>query len=380
MKIVIAPDSFKESLKAADVADAIESGFRQVMPDAEYVKVPVADGGEGTLELLLEATGGRRVQQDVSDPLGRCQHASFCILGDDKTAVIEMAQASGLSLLSLVERNPQITTTFGTGELIRAALDRGVERILVGLGGSATNDGGAGMMQALGVRFLDSAGSELPAGGAALSRLSAIDTRDMDPRLSSVEFIVACDVKAPLTGVEGAAQLFGPQKGASPAEVEQLDQALHHYAAVIKQVLGCDIANVAGAGAAGGMGAALIAFMGAELKSGVELVIDFVRLEEHCHSADLVITGEGKIDGQTASGKASVGVAGLAKKRQLPVVALCGCVGANMEAVYRWGIDVVFPIIDSPVSLDKALNSTPQNLERTARNVAALLQFSLEGK
>ncbi len=375
MKIIIAPDAFKESLSAAEVALAIEKGFRQIIPNAEYIKIPMADGGEGTIQTLVDATGGRIVDQRVTDPIGRPHTARFGILGKGNTAIIEMAQASGLHLLRPEQRNPLISSTLGTGQLIHAALAMGVERIIVAIGGSATNDGGAGMMQALGVRFLDINGNELPAGGAALAQLADLDTRRMDPRLSQVEFIAACDVNNLLIGPSGASAVFGPQKGANANMVEQLDEALENYAFVLHRTLGCEVATVPGAGAAGGLGAALLAFMQAKIKPGIEIILDAVDLKSHCENASLIVTGEGRMDSQTICGKVPVGVAKVAKAAGLPVIALCGGLGQGFEAVYAEGIDAVFPIPHNISSLKEALLSSRQNLEREARNVAAVYKM-----
>ena len=375
MKIVIAPDSFKESLTAAEVADAIEAGFQQVYPYADYVKVPVADGGEGTLQSLVDATGGQLIERKVTAPLGTSVEACFGVLGDGKTAVIEMARASGLELVSPEDRNPLITTTYGTGELILAALDQGVEKIIVGIGGSATNDGGAGMLQALGVQLLDSDGNPLNHGGAALAGLSSIDASQMDSRLQSVEFVAACDVDNPLTGNNGASAIFGPQKGAGATMVQQLDKCLGQFARVIKQDLEVDVDKVPGAGAAGGMGAALLAFLGASLKPGIDIVMDAVSLAEQVKGACLVITGEGRIDGQTAQGKTPVGVARIAKAENISVVALTGSVGDGVEAVYEQGIDALFPVVHGAVNLEEAFQKGAENLTRAARNLAAVIQL-----
>ncbi|WP_419835498.1 glycerate kinase [Endozoicomonas atrinae] len=375
MKIVIAPDSFKECLTAAQVAQAIETGLKQVLPDAEYIKVPVADGGEGTLQSLVDATGGKLIEVVVTGPMGATVQASFGLLGDGETAVIEMARASGIELVPADQRNPMISTTRGTGELILSALDHGIKRMIVGIGGSATNDGGAGMMQALGVKLLDVDGEELPCGGAALSTLCSIDTSQMDERLKHVEFIAACDVDNPLTGANGASAVFGPQKGASPEMVEQLDKALKHYASLLKRDLGKEVEQQPGAGAAGGMGAALLAFLDAELKPGIDIVMDAVDLAEKVIGADLVITGEGRIDGQTAQGKTPVGVARIAKQFDLPVIALAGSVGSGVEAVYERGIDALFPIVHGAVPLSEALENGEKNLIRAARNLASTLML-----
>ena len=377
MKIVIAPDSFKESLTAAEVADAIEAGFLQVIPDAEYIKVPVADGGEGTLQSLVDATHGRLIDATVTDPLGKPVRASFGVLGDGRTAVVEMARASGLELVAATDRNPLVTTSFGTGELIKAALDLGVDKVIVGIGGSATNDGGAGMMQALGARLRDENGSELCYGGAALAGLAGIDVSTMDKRLETVEFIAACDVENPLTGTYGASAIFGPQKGADAGMVLQLDKSLSRYAEIINKDLGVDVDQTPGAGAAGGMGAALLAFMNADLKPGIDIVMDAVSLAKQMKGASLVVTGEGRIDGQTARGKTPIGVARIAKIDNIPVVALAGCVGDGVEAVYEQGIDALFSVVHGAVSLDEAFSYASDNLTRSARNLAAVLQLSL---
>ncbi|MGI9278849.1 MAG: glycerate kinase [Endozoicomonas sp.] len=377
MKIVIAPDSFKECLTAAQVASAIETGFKEILPDAEYVKVPVADGGEGTLQSLVDATGGRLIEVPVTGPLGNQIQAELGVLGDGKTAVIEMARASGLELVSLEHRNPMIATTYGTGELIHSALDMGVEKIIVGIGGSATNDGGAGMMQALGVRLLDDHGKELLYGGGQLHNLCRIDTTKMDQRLQSVEFIAACDVDNPLTGENGASAIFGPQKGATEAMVKALDQSLEHYALIMERDLGVSVRDVPGAGAAGGMGAALLGYLNARLEPGIEIVMDAVDLAEKVKGANLVITGEGRIDGQTAQGKTPVGVARIAKSADLPVVALAGSVGQGVDAVYSQGIDALFPVVHGAVTLEQALKKGKENLIRAARNLAAALTMKL---
>ena len=377
MKIVIAPDSFKECLTAAQVAMSIENGMRQIFPDAEYVQVPVADGGEGTLQSLVDATQGRFIEVTVSGPLGEPVNACFGLLGNGDTAMIEMAQASGIELVRPEIRNPLIATTFGTGELIKAALDLGVRHFIVGIGGSATNDGGAGMLQALGIKLLDDNNQELEHGGAALAKLSHIDLATMDERLKQCTFIAASDVNNPLTGVNGASATFGPQKGATPEMVALLDNALRHYSAIVKRDLGKEIDAVAGAGAAGGMGAALLGFLNAKLKPGIEIVMEAVELAEKVKGADLVITGEGRIDGQTAQGKTPVGVARIAKKEDIPVIALAGSVGPGVEAVYEKGIDALFPVVHGAVSLDEALAKGSENLTRAARNLAATLRLTL---
>ncbi|HDY7972328.1 TPA: glycerate kinase [Vibrio vulnificus] len=371
MKIIIAPDSYKESLTAMDVAIAIEKGFKQVLPDAHYVKLPMADGGEGTVQSMVDATGGTIIEHTVTGPLGQRVDGFFGLLGEGKTAVIEMAAASGLHLVSPDQRNPLITTTFGTGELIKAALDHGVEHIIVGIGGSATNDGGIGMAQALGIKLLDAQGNALGYGGGELAKLATIDCSQLDPRLAQVRLEVACDVDNPLCGTKGASAVFGPQKGATPEMVAILDENLAHYASIIKQQLGVDVRGMAGAGAAGGMGAALLGLLNAELRPGIEIVMDAVRLDEIVADADLVITGEGRIDSQTIHGKTPIGVARTAKKHGLPVIGIAGCLSADCGVVHEHGLDAVFAVVNRSVDLPTALAEAAENVELTARNVAA---------
>ncbi|WP_297479947.1 glycerate kinase [uncultured Photobacterium sp.] len=372
MKIIIAPDSYKESLTAMEVATAIEAGFRQVMPTAEYIKLPMADGGEGTVQSLVDASNGTIIEHAVTGPLGAQVNAFFGLMGDGKTAVIEMAAASGLQLVSPDLRNPMLTTSYGTGELILAALDHGVEHIIVGIGGSATNDGGIGMAQALGVQLLDSNGQALKFGGQALAQLATIDITTVDPRLANIKLEVACDVDNPLCGKKGASHIFGPQKGATPAMVAALDQHLAHYAAIIKRDLAIDVKDTAGAGAAGGMGAALLGLFNAQLRSGIEIVIDAVNLNEIIKDADLVITGEGRIDSQTIHGKTPIGVARTAKKYHKPVIGIAGCLSQDCGVVYDHGIDAVFSVVTAAMSLEQAFSNTAINIELTARNVAAM--------
>lgn len=379
MKIVIAPDSFKESLSALEVANAIEKGFRRVFPDAQYVKIPLADGGEGTVQALVDATGGTIIEKQVTGPLGEPVSASFGLLGDGKTAVIEMAAASGLHLVPREKRNPLITTTRGTGELIRAALDCGVEHMIIGIGGSATNDGGAGMAQALGVKLLDANGEELGFGGGCLSQLAQIDVSALDERLNYVKVDVACDVTNPLTGSEGASFVFGPQKGATPDMVRQLDQNLQHYADVIAKTLEKQV-NVPGAGAAGGLGAGLLAFLHAELKRGIDIVLEAVQFDEKVVGASFVITGEGRIDGQTVYGKTPVGVAKAAKKHGIPVIALAGSLSDDSDLVLRHGVDALYSIVPGIVSLAEAMEQAAYYVERTARHIAASLRLGMNVK
>ncbi|MCS0632064.1 glycerate kinase [Telluria mixta] len=371
MKIVIAPDSFKESLTALQVADAIEAGMRDVWPDARYVKVPMADGGEGTVQALTDATGGRRVEVRVTGPLGQTVDAFYGVSGD--LAVIEMAAASGLEGVPPDLRDPRTATSRGTGELIRAALDAGARRFILGVGGSATNDGGAGMLQALGVRLLDADGRDLGPGGADLARLDRIDASRLDPRVREAEFRIACDVDNPLTGPRGASAVFGPQKGATPAMVAQLDAALAHYAEVIARDLDQDIAQRPGAGAGGGIAAAMVVFLKGQLKPGVEIVTEAVGLDAAVRDADLVVTGEGRIDGQTVHGKTPMGVAHVARRHGKPVVAIGGSLAVDADAVYAHGIEVVVAAVARPCSVAEALAAGADNLRRAARNLAAAL-------
>ncbi|WP_147535158.1 glycerate kinase [Bacillus marasmi] len=372
MKIVIAPDSFKESLSALEAAEAIEKGFKQVIPDAEYIKVPMADGGEGTVQSLVDATGGEIIYKTVTGPLGKPVDAFFGILGNKTTAVIEMASASGLHLVPTEKRNPLITSTRGTGELIAAALDNGVNHIIIGIGGSATNDGGAGMAKALGALLLDENGMEIGEGGGSLCDLASINISGFDPRLANIKIEVACDVDNPLTGEKGASAIFGPQKGATPEMVAQLDQNLSHFAAIIERDLGKIITNVPGAGAAGGLGGGLLAFLPSELKRGVEIVIEATGLSQIVKDADLVITGEGRIDGQTIFGKTPIGVAKTAKKYGVSVVGIAGNVSDDSHIVYEHGIDAVFSIIPGIISLEDAFRHAEKYVERSAANIAAV--------
>ncbi|WP_312688800.1 glycerate kinase [Kosakonia sp.] len=374
MKIVIAPDSYKESLSALDVATAIESGFREIFPTAEYVKIPVADGGEGTVEAMVAATEGRIVKVAVKGPLAEPVEAFYGLSGDEKSAFIEMAAASGLEIVPPAKRDPRVTTSWGTGELIRHALDAGVKHIIIGIGGSATNDGGAGMVQALGAKLLDDKGEQIAPGGAALETLARIDIGELDKRLVECRIEVACDVTNPLTGKEGASAVFGPQKGATPEMIARLDEALGHYAKIIARDLDLDVLHLAGGGAAGGMGAALYAFCKAELRQGIEIVTDALSLDKHVADADLVITGEGRIDSQTVHGKVPVGVAKVAKRYAIPVIGIAGSLTADVEVVHHHGIDAVFSVIYKVCSLDDALANAGENVRMTARNVAAVLK------
>ncbi|WP_461243579.1 glycerate kinase [Secundilactobacillus muriivasis] len=376
MKIVVAPDSFKGGMTAKEAADAIETGIQPIFPDAEIVKVPMADGGEGTVQSLVDATDGQLIHETVTGPLGTSVDGVYGILGDGQTAVIEMAAASGIQYVDEHTHNPLITTTYGTGELMIAALNRGVTQLILGIGGSATNDGGAGMAQALGVQLLDATGTELAPGGGALDQLTRIDLSQVDPRIADTQILIASDVTNPLVGPDGASAVFGPQKGATSAMVVQLDANLTHYAAVIQETLGIDLATYPGAGAAGGLGAGLLAFTKSEMRKGIEIVIEYAGLKEKAQGADLVFTGEGGIDFQTKFGKTPYGVAQATKAvaPNAPVVVVAGNVGQGIESLYEDNvIDAVFSIVPGVTTLADALANGPQNLSRTAENVARLI-------
>ena len=374
--IVLAPDSFKESMTAKEVCEAMERGIRKANSQIRCIHVPMADGREGTMQSLVDATGGRVYSKEVVGPLGNNVVAEYGILGNGEIGVIEMASASGIHLVDSEKRNPLITTTFGTGQLIKACLDKGVKKLLIGIGGSATNDGGAGFIQALGGRLLDENGDDLSYGGGALAKLHTIDLSNLDERLKYVSVEVACDVNNPLCGKEGASYVFGPQKGATREMIEILDQNLSHYAEVIKEQLGKDVISKAGAGAAGGLGAGLMAFLDVKLKSGIEMVIEYANLEEKVRDADMVWTGEGSIDFQTQYGKTPLGVAMIAKKYNKPVIALAGRVGNDIDVLYDKGIDAIFGIMRGVTSIEEALVKGPENVEKTSENIIRLLNIS----
>ncbi|ENM5894346.1 glycerate kinase [Vibrio mimicus] len=376
MKVVIAPDSFKESLTAKQVCDAIQAGLARVWNDAKFVAIPVADGGEGTVQSLVDATQGRIVEVKVMGPQGKRVEAFYGMLGDNQTAVIEMAAASGLHHVPIAQRDPKLTTSFGTGELIHHALDQGVTKLIIGLGGSATNDGGVGMLAALGARFTNADGEPIQLTGGGLRELANIDLSDFDPRLQHCDLLVACDVNNPLCGDKGASAVFGPQKGATPDDVRLLDGALQQFGLLTEKITGKAVLQSAGAGAAGGMGAALLAYTHATLRPGIEIVLDTVQLAHQVSDADLVITGEGRIDSQTVHGKTPMGVAKVAKRFDVPVIALSGCTGENYQAVYQCGIDAVFAAVPRAMTLEDALKESDFNLADLAENVARLWVLS----
>ena len=374
-KYVVAPDSFKESMTAKEVCDAMEKGIKEADSAAEVIKVPMADGGEGTVDSLVDATQGQRVIVEVTGPLGNKISAYYGILGNGTTAVIEMAKASGLEIVEKDKRNPMITTTFGTGELIRDALDHNVKEIIIGLGGSSTNDGGSGMAQALGAKLLDQNNHQIPFGGGNLDKLDKIDISNLDSRLQDVKIILASDVTNPLIGKDGASRVFGPQKGATPEMVEKLENNLQHYAKIVKRDLNKEVALVSGAGAAGGLGAGLIAFTTCEMRRGVDLAIEVTKLEDKIRDADYVFTGEGGTDFQTKFGKTPYGVAKLGKKYHKPVISLAGYLGEGIDSLYSEGFTAIFGIIPGACDLSTALKNGPSNVARTTENIVRLLNF-----
>ncbi len=374
MKAVVAPNAFKGSLTARQAAEAMAAGVRRAVPDAEVALVPVADGGDGLVAVLADALGGEILAREVHGPRVGTVRAEFLYLAERRTAVIEMALASGLALLPDAERDPTQTTTFGTGELIAAALELGARRILLGLGGSATTDGGIGLAAALGARFLDSAGTEVRPVGGEMNRIERIDLEPLRRRLAGVAVEGVCDVDNPLLGPRGAAHVYGPQKGATPAQVKELDAGLARLAQVVARDLGREVAEVPGAGAAGGLGAGLMAFLDATLRPGVAAVLDLVGLEENLQAADLVLTAEGRIDGQTACGKAPAGVAAAARQAGIPCLALAGGLGEGVEELHAAGIAACFTICPGPVSLEQAMRAAgPYLTAATEQAVRAFL-------
>ena len=379
LRIVIAPQAFKQSIGARAAAMAIQSGVQRAVPDAETVLIPVADGGDGTLAALIDTTGGQYFTADVVGPLGDTVSAQWGVMGDGRTAVIEMALASGLALIADNRRDPRTSTTYGTGQLMRAALDAGYTRIIVGLGGSATNDGGTGMASALGVRFLDASGDPLPPGGAALSNLRSIDTSGLHQGIASATFIGATDVTNPLCGDTGASAIFGPQKGATPEMVQELDGCLANLAQVIQTQLGLDVVDTPGAGAAGGLGAGLIAFAGCDLRSGIDMVCDALDFDASAANADLVITGEGRADRSTAFDKAPVGIARRSRALGVPTLLLAGSLGEGYDALYQHGIDAIIPMAEEPATLESSLQNGAELLERAAERAIRLYAVGRNG-
>ncbi|TWT01886.1 glycerate kinase [Planomicrobium sp. CPCC 101079] len=366
MKIVVAPDSFKDSLSAQGVCKAAKEGILSVFPDAEVIELPLADGGEGIMESMVYATGGKTMKTEVHDPLLRKIESAYGVLGDGETVIIEMAQASGLLLVKEEERNPLIASSFGTGELIRTALDAGYRKFIIGIGGSATNDAGAGMLRALGIKFFDAAGKELEDGGAELTRLVRLDDSALDPRIGESTFLVASDVRNKLCGPSGASAIFGPQKGAAPDMVGQLDAALGHFADVVLEKNRVDLRSFEGGGAAGGMGASLIAFLHATLQSGIDLVMETIGFAEKIRGADLIITGEGRLDAQTLDGKLITGITKAAGNAGVPVVALAGSQALSSEQVAEIGLVAAFSIVSGPCTVQEAMaKAEPLITEKT---------------
>lgn len=372
MKIIIAPDSFKGSLSALEVARAIQKGIKNADTTIETVVVPMADGGEGTVQSLVDATDGRIIELNVHDPLFRKIKSFYGIMGDGKTAVIEMAAASGLPLLKPEERNPLKTTSYGTGELIKDAVDRGCNEVILGLGGSATNDGGIGMAKALGIRFLDAHRNEVGSCGGDLVNIETVDVSGIDDRLAHVKFVAACDVDNPLCGKNGAANVYGRQKGATEDDVTFLDNGLAHFADIIEGKQGIDLKDHPGAGAAGGLGFGVMVFLHGRLESGIAIVSRMANLADKMVGADLVITGEGQIDFQTAHGKTPFGVAQLAKAKHIPVVAVAGSLGDNYQMLYQKGFDAIFSIIDKPMAIEDAFENTSELLQNISESIIRL--------
>lgn len=377
MKILIAPDSFKGSATSSKAAEAIGKGVHTVFPDADLIKIPVADGGEGTVEALTDSMHGEIINKRVKGPLGESVDAEYGILPGG-IAVIEMASASGLTLIPDNKRNPLISSTYGTGQLMLDALNRGCNEIILGIGGSATNDGGTGMARALGYSFQDSNGDELAEGGGSLDSLVRIDDSKVDKRIFKTKILVACDVTNPLTGPEGASHIYGPQKGASPADIEFLDRTLGKLASVVSHKYGKEATeNIPGAGAAGGLGYGLMEFCGGELRSGIEIVLDLIKFDDYLDGVDLVISGEGRIDGQSVYGKVPVGIAGRAKKRNIPVLVVVGDIGPKVDAVYDHGIDAVMSSVNKAMSLEEAMSRSYELLIDSSSRAMRMIKIGM---
>ena len=377
MNILVAPDSFKDSLSASEASRIISEAISAVIPSASIRQIPISDGGEGLLEALLTPLQGTLVSVSVKDPLHRTIEASYGLVDQGKTAIIEMATASGLELLSIEERNPLITSTYGTGELIKNALDKGCTKIIIGLGGSATNDGGIGMIKALGGLFLDKYNQEIPDGGGALSTLHSIDLSGLDKRLQQVAIVCACDVDNPLTGPSGASYVYAKQKGASDNMLAVLDSNLSNYATVIKATLNKDLEHISGTGAAGGTAMGLLAFLDATLTPGIALITELLHLEKHIKEAQLVVTGEGKIDIQTLHGKTIMGIASLAKKHSIPVLVFTGSIGHGISEIYDQGVTAIFSIVSEPMSLETAIKNAAEYLKTSVTNVFSSLNTQI---
>ncbi|HEX3029066.1 MAG TPA: glycerate kinase [Clostridia bacterium] len=376
MQIIVAPDSFKGSISAVEAANSIEKGIKKVFDEVRVVKIPIADGGEGTVDAIVMGSNGSYKQVLVTDPLGERVQAKYGLLPDG-CAVIEMAEASGITLVPREKLNPMEATTYGTGELVKAALDEGVKRIIMGIGGSATNDGGMGFAQALGVVFRDKEGNALGLGAKYLDAIHTIDLSGIDKRIKETEFIVACDVTNTLCGKKGASAVYGPQKGATPEMVQKLDNDLRHYAEIIKSQLGKDILNFEGSGAAGGLGAGLLVFCNAILKSGIKTVLEAVHIDRYLKDTQLIITGEGKIDGQSIYGKVPVGIAEAAKPYNIPVIALVGAIGEKASSVYEYGVDSIMSLVDRPMTLEEAMDNGKELLEHAAERMMRIIKAGM---
>lgn len=374
MKFILAPDSFKESMTAKEVCISMEKGIKNIIRDAQCIHVPMADGGEGTLETLINTTNGKIIKTYVTGPLGKKLESRFGILGDGETAVIEMAEASGLQLVERRDRNPLITTSYGTGELLVKALDSGVKNIIIGIGGGITNDAGVGILQAMGMSFLDQNGKEISYGGGEVGKISKIDDSNFDRRILDVNLEVACDVKNILTGVNGASYVFGPQKGATESMVRILDNNLKHYSAIVRNTLGIEIENIKGAGAGGGAASALLGFCNGSFKSGVDIIIKYSRLDEKIKDSDYVFTGEGSIDFQTKEGKTITGIINIARKYDVPVIALGGKVNYEVNKFYDYSKLSMFSILSEVTSMEDALKCGKYNVEKTCENIATLIK------
>ena len=375
MRILVAPDSFKGSLTAMEAAENIKNGIHNYDSKIDVDLLPMADGGEGTVQSLVDATKGEIMKKKVTGPLGNTVEAFYGLLGDKKTAVIEMAAASGLPLVPEGKQNPLKTTTYGTGELIAAALDAGAQKIIIGIGGSATNDAGVGMAQALGAEILDKNGEQINFGGGSLNQIEQIKLDNLDSRLENVEILTACDVDNPLYGKEGAAYVYAPQKGADPEMVEKLDQNLRHFNEIVIKELNKNTNEISGAGAAGGLGAGLVAFLDSELKAGVNIILDLINFEERLKNVDLVITGEGMLDGQSIYGKTPVGVSRSAAKKNIPVIAIAGTLGEGVEKVLDHGINSYFSIIDRPAELKEIIEKSPELLSNLSEQIIRTIRI-----
>jgi glycerate 2-kinase len=377
LKILVAPNAFKESLSAMEAVEAISQGILRVLPDAQIIKIPIADGGDGTLEAVVAGTRGKIYRAKVLDPLGRPITAEFGITGDEKTAIVEMSRASGLALVPPDKRNPMRTTSYGTGELIKAALRRRVQNILLGIGGSATVDGGVGALQALGVDFIDKKGQPVAPGGEGLLSLNHIDLKRLDPHLRQVRLLVACDVDNPLTGPKGSAAVFGPQKGATPDMVKKLDKALARLAELIRTLTGEDVAGIPGAGAAGGIAGSFKGLLGAQLRPGSDLVFDLLKVKSVLPKVDLVITGEGRIDFQTPFGKGPGMLAKLAKRHIIPVVGIAGAVAEPIDELFHQGFTAIFSIVNRPMELEFAMQNAASLMRSSAEQIARVIRMEM---